>query len=225
MPPGQTSCAGTTTRCGRASGSTGARSSTPPATGSSWPSGPRLRPSPAPSPSSRRWSSTGDRAASPCPSASACTARSPTDRATTTAASASTSRLGWRRWPMAARSWPRRRRCPKRGPPRPSAPRTVSVKGVSEPLSVASVAWQGTGARSRVGERGGRLDPMSAVLPIYFESGSTRVFAGALDWPGWCRSAQVRGRGGRRAAGLSAALHDGARRGRAARPRPAARDR
>ncbi|HEY8198959.1 MAG TPA: hypothetical protein VIF44_04255, partial [Candidatus Limnocylindrales bacterium] len=29
---------------------------------------------------------------------------------------------------------------------------------------------------------------MSAVLPIYFESGSTRVFAGALDWPGWCRS-------------------------------------
>ena len=29
---------------------------------------------------------------------------------------------------------------------------------------------------------------MGAVLPIYFESGSTRVFAGALEWPGWCRS-------------------------------------
>ncbi len=29
---------------------------------------------------------------------------------------------------------------------------------------------------------------MDTVLPIYFESGSTRVFAGALDWPGWCRS-------------------------------------
>ena len=29
---------------------------------------------------------------------------------------------------------------------------------------------------------------MTVVLPIYLESGSARVFAGALDWPGWCRS-------------------------------------
>jgi hypothetical protein len=25
-------------------------------------------------------------------------------------------------------------------------------------------------------------------VPVYLESGSHRVFAGALDWPGWCRS-------------------------------------
>lgn len=25
-------------------------------------------------------------------------------------------------------------------------------------------------------------------VPVYLESGSQRVFAGALDWPGWCRS-------------------------------------
>jgi hypothetical protein len=27
-----------------------------------------------------------------------------------------------------------------------------------------------------------------AATPIYLESGKTRVFACALDWPGWCRS-------------------------------------
>jgi hypothetical protein len=26
------------------------------------------------------------------------------------------------------------------------------------------------------------------TVPVYFEIGSKRVFAGALDWPGWCRS-------------------------------------
>ncbi len=28
----------------------------------------------------------------------------------------------------------------------------------------------------------------SKKIPIYLEVGSQRVFAGALDWPGWCRS-------------------------------------
>jgi hypothetical protein len=26
------------------------------------------------------------------------------------------------------------------------------------------------------------------MIPVYLEKGSRRVFAGALDWPGWCRS-------------------------------------
>ena len=25
-------------------------------------------------------------------------------------------------------------------------------------------------------------------IPVYLEVGSKRTFAGALDWPGWCRS-------------------------------------
>lgn len=29
---------------------------------------------------------------------------------------------------------------------------------------------------------------MSAAVPIYLEIGRRRVFACALDWPGWCRS-------------------------------------
>jgi len=27
-----------------------------------------------------------------------------------------------------------------------------------------------------------------AETPVYLESGSRRTFAGAIDWPGWCRS-------------------------------------
>ena len=32
--------------------------------------------------------------------------------------------------------------------------------------------------------------PMTSPLSVYLEIGTTRVFAGALDWPGWCRSAK-----------------------------------
>ena len=32
---------------------------------------------------------------------------------------------------------------------------------------------------------------MAGVIPIYLETGSTRVFAGALDWPGWSRSGKT----------------------------------
>jgi hypothetical protein len=28
----------------------------------------------------------------------------------------------------------------------------------------------------------------AAAIPVYLELGAKRVFAGALDWPGWCRS-------------------------------------
>jgi len=31
---------------------------------------------------------------------------------------------------------------------------------------------------------------MTATLDVYLEIGTKRVFAGALDWPGWCRSAR-----------------------------------
>jgi hypothetical protein len=31
---------------------------------------------------------------------------------------------------------------------------------------------------------------MSPGFPIYVERGSRRVFAGAIEWPGWCRSAR-----------------------------------
>jgi hypothetical protein len=30
---------------------------------------------------------------------------------------------------------------------------------------------------------------MKQIIPVYLELGKHRVFAGALDWPGWCRSA------------------------------------
>jgi hypothetical protein len=32
------------------------------------------------------------------------------------------------------------------------------------------------------------MTPQSKGIPIYIETGSQRVFAGALDWLGWCRS-------------------------------------
>ena len=31
---------------------------------------------------------------------------------------------------------------------------------------------------------------MTRSIEVYIEAGSKRVFAGALDWPGWCRSAK-----------------------------------
>ena len=38
------------------------------------------------------------------------------------------------------------------------------------------------------GERQGRAMVKQRPSPVYLEVGSRRVFAGALDWPGWCRS-------------------------------------
>lgn len=32
---------------------------------------------------------------------------------------------------------------------------------------------------------------MARPIPVYVEAGSKRVFAGAIDWPGWCRSAKT----------------------------------
>ena len=32
------------------------------------------------------------------------------------------------------------------------------------------------------------MAPRGTTLPVYLEVGSKRVFAGAVDWPGWCRS-------------------------------------
>ena len=31
---------------------------------------------------------------------------------------------------------------------------------------------------------------MAAAIPIYLETASKRTFAGALEWPGWCRGAR-----------------------------------
>jgi hypothetical protein len=47
------------------------------------------------------------------------------------------------------------------------------------------------------------------LLPVYLEVGNKRVFAGALDWPGWCRSARDEG------AALEALLAYGTRYARA----------
>jgi hypothetical protein len=47
------------------------------------------------------------------------------------------------------------------------------------------------------------------MIPIYLESGQKRVFAAALDWPGWCRS------GRDEAAALAALLDYGPRYGKA----------
>jgi hypothetical protein len=32
---------------------------------------------------------------------------------------------------------------------------------------------------------------MASAIPVYLEAGRTRVFAGALAWPGWCRSGKT----------------------------------
>ncbi|OGN77318.1 MAG: hypothetical protein A3G84_05400 [Chloroflexi bacterium RIFCSPLOWO2_12_FULL_71_12] len=29
---------------------------------------------------------------------------------------------------------------------------------------------------------------LSGAIPIYLERGEKRTFAGAIEWPGWCRS-------------------------------------
>jgi len=44
-----------------------------------------------------------------------------------------------------------------------------------------------------------------AKIPIYLEIGSERTFAGAVDWPGWCRAK-------RDGTGALDALHASARR-------------
>jgi hypothetical protein len=36
-----------------------------------------------------------------------------------------------------------------------------------------------------------RMTTESVPLPIYLESGSKRTFAGALEWPGWCRGGKT----------------------------------
>ncbi|MGH9224443.1 MAG: hypothetical protein ACRD2W_11845 [Acidimicrobiales bacterium] len=36
-----------------------------------------------------------------------------------------------------------------------------------------------------------RLTAMAKPTPVYLEVGSKKVFASALDWPGWCRSAKT----------------------------------
>jgi len=51
-----------------------------------------------------------------------------------------------------------------------------------------------------------------ARIPVYLEIGSKRVFAGALDWPGWCRS------GRDEAAALASLLAYASRYARAVRP-------
>src|SRR5512134_1582369 len=32
------------------------------------------------------------------------------------------------------------------------------------------------------------MSPTSRQITVYLEIGKKRVFAGAIDWPGWCRS-------------------------------------
>ncbi len=34
------------------------------------------------------------------------------------------------------------------------------------------------------------MEPLRTAIPVYLEAGSQRTFAGAIDWPGWCRSAR-----------------------------------
>ncbi|HZA98402.1 MAG TPA: hypothetical protein VE399_06460, partial [Gemmatimonadales bacterium] len=46
---------------------------------------------------------------------------------------------------------------------------------------------------------------MSTSLAVYLEEGKKRTFAGALDWPGWCRQ------GSNEAAALAALLEYGPR--------------
>jgi hypothetical protein len=45
-----------------------------------------------------------------------------------------------------------------------------------------------------VGPRGVRLHPIAPgvdAVDVYVEAGAKRVFAGAIAWPGWCRSART----------------------------------
>ena len=74
-------------------------------------------------------------------SGSASTPPRPTGAAPTTAAWASTSRRGSPRSPGEARSWPPPRRSPRPATsPRPT-PGEAPVKGVTAPVSLASIAW------------------------------------------------------------------------------------
>ncbi len=34
------------------------------------------------------------------------------------------------------------------------------------------------------------MDQLATQVPVYIETGSKRTFAGAIEWPGWCRSAR-----------------------------------
>jgi hypothetical protein len=34
------------------------------------------------------------------------------------------------------------------------------------------------------------MDQLAPQIPVYIETGSKRTFAGAIEWPGWCRSAR-----------------------------------
>ena len=56
-------------------------------------------------------------------------------------------------------------------------------------------------ARAAVAGPNTALDEKMACVNIYVEAGSKRVFAGAIEWPGWCRS-------GRDESGAIAALLD-----------------
>ena len=91
--------------------------------------------------SSGPWSSIGSAAASRSPSGSVCTRPTPTGVATTTAARASTSPPGSPRSPRAARSSRRPRPSPRPARWRRSDSRSTPVKGVAEPVDVATVAW------------------------------------------------------------------------------------
>jgi hypothetical protein len=35
--------------------------------------------------------------------------------------------------------------------------------------------------------------PRRTAIPVYIESGARRVFAAAVEWPGWCRAAKTEG--------------------------------
>jgi hypothetical protein len=88
----------------------------------------------------------------------------------------------------------------------------VGLGGSSSALSCDDRTYAATSSRRHVeppgrpllanpdaGLAGGELDlparlparydrRMAASTPVYPEVGSRRTFAGALDWPGWCRS-------------------------------------
>lgn len=35
------------------------------------------------------------------------------------------------------------------------------------------------------------MSPVGDVVPVYLEIGTTKTFAGAIEWPGWCRSGRT----------------------------------
>ena len=88
------------------------------------------------------WSTTGPPPASPSRCGSVCTRPKPTDVEPTTAGRVSTSPPGSPRWPLAARSSRLRRHSPTQGDVPVGDARLVTVKGVSEPVSLAAVVWE-----------------------------------------------------------------------------------